>query len=31
VIIIAEGVRSDEEWHMLKEIGFDGATGPGIA
>ena len=31
LIIIREGVRSDEEWHMLKEIGFDGATGPSIA
>ena len=30
VIVIAEGVRSDEEWETLKEIGFDGATGPGI-
>lgn len=30
VIVIAEGVRSDEEWETLMEIGFDGATGPGI-
>lgn len=30
VIVIAEGVRSGEEWETLKEIGFDGATGPGI-
>lgn len=30
VIVIAEGVRSHEEWETLKEIGFDGATGPGI-
>jgi len=30
VIVIAEGVRSEDEWKTLKEIGFDGATGPGI-
>lgn len=30
VIVIAEGVRTDEEWTMLLELGADGATGPGI-
>ena len=31
VIVIAEGVRTDEEWATLKEVGADGATGPGIS
>ena len=31
VIVIAEGVRTDEEWAMLQDLGADGATGPGIA
>jgi EAL domain-containing protein (putative c-di-GMP-specific phosphodiesterase class I)/GGDEF domain-containing protein len=31
VRVIAEGVRSDVEWEALKELGIDGATGPGIA
>ena len=31
VIVIGEGVRTDEEWAMLKELGADGGTGPGIA
>lgn len=30
VIVIGEGVRTDEEWETLKEIGADGATGPAI-
>lgn len=30
VIVIAEGVRSSEEWRHLEELGLDGATGPGI-
>ena len=30
VIVIGENVRTDEEWETLKEIGADGATGPGI-
>ncbi|MEQ9462055.1 MAG: EAL domain-containing protein [Haliea sp.] len=30
VIVIAEAVRSKEEWSQLQEIGFDGATGPAI-
>ena len=30
VIVIGEGVRTEEEWATLKEIGCDGATGPGI-
>ena len=30
VIVIAEGVRTAQEWAMLKEVGMDGATGPGI-
>jgi diguanylate cyclase (GGDEF)-like protein len=30
VIVIGEGVRTPEEWAMLKEVGVDGATGPGI-
>jgi EAL domain-containing protein (putative c-di-GMP-specific phosphodiesterase class I)/GGDEF domain-containing protein len=31
VHVIAEGVRSDAEWDALKELGIDGATGPGIS
>ncbi len=31
VLVIAEGVRTEEEWATLKEVGCDGATGPGIA
>lgn len=31
VIVIAEGVRSQDEWDALREVGFDGATGPGIS
>ena len=31
VVVIAEGVRTDEEWAMLQELGADGATGPGIS
>ena len=31
LIVIGEGVRTDEEWETLKEIGADGATGPGIS
>ncbi|MBT4520823.1 MAG: GGDEF domain-containing protein, partial [Halieaceae bacterium] len=30
VLVISEGVRTDEEWAMLKELGVDGGTGPGI-
>ena len=30
MIVIGEGVRTTEEWAMLKEVGVDGATGPGI-
>ncbi|MEH6589114.1 MAG: EAL domain-containing protein [Halioglobus sp.] len=30
VIVIAEGVRTDDEWETLKELGADGATGAGI-
>ncbi len=30
VSVIAEGVQDDQEWHTLKELGIDGATGPGI-
>ena len=30
VIVIGEGVRTEEEWASLKELGADGATGPGI-
>jgi diguanylate cyclase (GGDEF)-like protein len=30
VIVIGEGVRTPQEWAMLKEVGVDGATGPGI-
>ena len=30
VIVIGEGVRTEEEWAMLKEVGADGATGPGV-
>jgi diguanylate cyclase (GGDEF)-like protein len=31
MIVIAEGVLSDAEWETLKEIGLDGATGPGVS
>ncbi len=31
VVVIAEGVRTEEEWDMLQELGADGATGPGIS
>ena len=31
VQVFAEGVRTDEEWATLKELGADGATGPGIS
>ena len=30
VIVIAESVRANEELVMLRELGIDGATGPGI-
>lgn len=30
VIAIAEGVHSENEMHVLKQIGIDGMTGPGI-
>ena len=30
LIAIGEGVRTDEEWAALKDVGADGATGPGI-
>jgi len=30
VIVIGEGVRTAEEWESLKELGADGASGPGI-
>lgn len=30
VLVIAEGVRTDDEWQTLLKMGFDGATGPGI-
>lgn len=30
VSVIAEGVQNDDEWRALKELGIDGATGPGI-
>ncbi len=31
VIVIAEGVRSKEEWNQLQELGIDGATGPAMS
>ena len=31
VKVYAEGVRTDEEWETLQELGADGATGPGIS
>ena len=31
VTVIAEGVRSTGEWQQLRELGFDGATGPAIS
>ena len=30
LIVIAEGVSSDDEWAKLQELGADGAAGPGI-
>ena len=30
LIAIGEGVRTDQEWAALKDVGADGATGPGI-
>ena len=30
MIVLAEGVRTPEEWAALKELGADGGTGPGI-
>ena len=30
VIVLAEGVRTADEWAALKELGADGGTGPGI-
>ena len=30
VKVYAEGVRTNEEWATLQELGADGATGPGI-
>lgn len=30
LLVIAEGVASDAEFPLLKEVGFDGATGPGV-
>ena len=31
VSVIAEGVNTKGEWEALKELGLDGATGPGIS
>jgi len=31
VRMIAEGVNSGAEWEALKDLGIDGATGPGIS
>jgi EAL domain-containing protein (putative c-di-GMP-specific phosphodiesterase class I)/GGDEF domain-containing protein len=31
VKVIAEGVNTDAEWEALKDLGIDGATGPGIS
>ena len=31
VRVIAEGVQNEQEWMALKELGIDGATGPGIS
>jgi len=31
VVVIAEGVQIEEEWVTLREIGLDGATGPGVS
>jgi EAL domain-containing protein (putative c-di-GMP-specific phosphodiesterase class I) len=31
MIVIAESVRTEEEWNTLKEVGVDGATGPAIS
>ena len=30
VMVIAEGVRTDEERDVLDSLGFDGVTGPGV-
>ncbi|RLA45119.1 MAG: GGDEF domain-containing protein [Gammaproteobacteria bacterium] len=30
VIVIGEGVRTAGEWATLKDVGMDGATGPGV-
>jgi EAL domain-containing protein (putative c-di-GMP-specific phosphodiesterase class I) len=30
LLVLAEGVTTDEEFAALIELGFDGATGPGI-
>ncbi|MFT6956898.1 MAG: diguanylate cyclase (GGDEF)-like protein [Halieaceae bacterium] len=30
MLVLGEGVRTEQEWATLKEIGLDGATGPGI-
>lgn len=30
LLVIAEGVASDAEFALLSEVGFDGATGPGV-
>ena len=30
VKVYAEGVQTEAEWETLKEVGADGATGPGI-
>lgn len=30
LMVIAEGVRSSEEWRQLEDLGLDGATGPGV-
>ncbi|MFT4518877.1 MAG: diguanylate cyclase (GGDEF)-like protein [Halioglobus sp.] len=30
VMSIAEGVANDAEWNMLKALGIDGVTGPGV-
>jgi len=30
VIVIGEGVRTEAEWETLRELGVDGASGPGI-
>ncbi len=30
LLVIAEGVASESEFTLLSEVGFDGATGPGV-